>query len=366
MKPHIYLGVMSGTSLDGVDVVALDLAGHQARLLAAHSVAFSPELRAACLSLQSAQPDELHLAQLIANELADLYSSAINELLVAASLSTAQIVAVGVHGQTVRHRPEHHYTIQLNQPARIAEQTGLTVVSDFRARDIAAGGQGAPLVPAFHNAIWRDSNKNRVVLNIGGFANISVLNRGEATFGFDTGPGNVLMDAWIATHHGKSYDKNGDWAASGSAHLELLESMLSDPYFHMPHPKSTGRDSFHLDWLNQHLNKYPHIHATDVQATLLEITAHSISSELNRVSPKVDQIIVCGGGAYNTALMATLSQKLPQVEIQLSTQHGIAAEHVEAAAFAWLAAQTMTAQTSNLPAVTGARGPRILGNITPA
>ena len=366
MKPHIYLGVMSGTSLDGVDVVALDLTDKQARLCAAHSLPFSPELRAACLALQSPQVDELHTAQLVANQLADLYSRAIHEMLAASLLNRAHIAAVGVHGQTVRHRPEHAYTIQLNQPARIAEQTGLTIVSDFRARDIAAGGQGAPLVPAFHDALWRDATKNRVALNIGGFANISVLNRDEATFGFDTGPGNVLMDAWMATHHGKSYDKNGDWAASGAPDAALLDSLLSDAYFSMPHPKSTGRDSFHLDWLNQHLAKHPHVAANNVQATLLQLTAHSIAAEIKRVSPDLDQLIVCGGGAYNAALMNALTQQLPHADVQNSAQYGIAAEHVEAAAFAWLAAQTMNQQTSNLPAVTGARGARILGNITPA
>ncbi len=366
MKPHIYLGVMSGTSLDGVDVVALDLADGQAQLRAAHSLPFSTELRAACLTLQSPQPNELHIAQLMANELADLYSRAINELLAAASLSTEQVAAVGVHGQTVRHRPEHAYTIQLNQPARIAEQTGLTVVSDFRARDIAAGGQGAPLVPAFHDAVWRDATKNRVVLNIGGFANISVLNLNETTFGFDTGPGNVLMDAWVAKHQGKAYDENGDWAASGTPDERLLDSMLSDAYFSMPHPKSTGRDSFHLDWLNSHLTNHPAISAVDVQATLLRLTALSIAREITRVSPSLDQLIVCGGGAYNAALLALLGQYLPNATVCPSSEHGIDAEHVEAAAFAWLAAQTLNHRSSNLPAATGASGARILGNITSA
>ena len=347
----VYLGVMSGTSLDGADVVAFDISSKT--VIKAHSIEFSPELRAATLQLQSPQPNELHQAQLVANQLADLYSRAINELAINA-------VAVGVHGQTIRHRPECGYTIQLNQPARIAEQTGMTVVADFRARDIAAGGQGAPLVPAFHDYLWRDTAHNRVVLNIGGFANISVLNANQPTFGYDTGPGNVLMDAWINLHSGKNYDANGDWAASGAVHDELLNALLSEPYFSQPHPKSTGRDGFHLDWLNAHLAALPNIAPADVQATLLQLTAITIANEIKTAS----DVIVCGGGAYNGGLLNTLSQLLPQTKIQTSDKYGINPQHVEAAAFAWLAAQTMQHLSGNLPAVTGAAGARILGHIT--
>ncbi|MGL4768122.1 MAG: anhydro-N-acetylmuramic acid kinase [Formosimonas sp.] len=352
--PSVYLGVMSGTSLDGVDVVAFDV--QHKTVVAAHSVEFSPELRAATLLLQSPQTDELHHAQLVANQLADTYSAAINAL----HLEPSQIAAVGVHGQTVRHRPECGYTIQLNQPARIAEQTGLTVVSDFRARDIAAGGQGAPLVPAFHDDVWRSTTRNRVILNIGGFANISVLSLGQATFGYDTGPGNVLMDAWIGVHQGQNYDANGDWATSGRPHEGLLKAMLAEPYFSQQHPKSTGRDSFHLNWLNAHLAAWPAIAPVDVQATLLQLTARSIAAQITLA----DEVIVCGGGAYNRALLAALQELLPNSAIQTSDAHGIAPQHVEAAAFAWLAAQTMQHLSGNLPAVTGAQGARILGNVT--
>jgi anhydro-N-acetylmuramic acid kinase len=351
---NIYLGVMSGTSLDGADVVAFDVA--RKTVIKAHSIDFSAELRAATLQLQSPQANELHQSQLVANQLADLYSRAINEL----DIDKSTIAAVGVHGQTIRHRPECGYTIQLNQPARIAEQTGLIVVSDFRARDIAAGGQGAPLVPAFHDDLWRDATKNRVILNIGGFANISVLNVNEPTFGYDTGPGNVLMDAWIDLHQGQNYDANGDWAASGVVHDDLLRAMLSEPYFTQPHPKSTGRDGFHLDWLNAHLNALPKIAPADAQATLLQLTAVTIANEIKNT----DEVIVCGGGAYNGALLTTLRQLLPHTQIQTSDTYGINPQHVEAAAFAWLAAQTMQHLSGNLPAVTGAVGGRILGNVT--
>jgi anhydro-N-acetylmuramic acid kinase len=358
----IYFGVMSGTSLDGVDVVAFDVA--QQSVVGAYSIAFDESLRADCLALQTPQTDEIARAQIVANQLADLFAQAINQLRQNLSLAHELIAAVGVHGQTIRHRPEHGYTIQLNQPARIAEQTGLTVVSDFRARDIAAGGQGAPLVPAFHDAIWRDEKLNRVILNVGGFANISVLNADADTFGYDTGPGNVLLDAWVAIHQGKIYDASGQWAATGTVHQGLLDKLLSEPYFHWPAPKSTGRDGFHLPWLNAHLANFSNLAAADVQATLLQLTCQTIVNEIHRSAPQIHELIICGGGAYNTQLIKQLTQALPMVRVETSVAHGMAPEHVEAAAFAWLAAQTLQGKTSNLPTVTGARGARILGNIT--
>lgn len=361
---HIYLGIMSGTSLDGVDTVAMDFSGDMPKVIASHFVGYPSELRGACLSLQSPHDNELHHAQIVANSLADLYSQCVVELIQNTPLDQKQIAAVGVHGQTIRHRPESGYTIQLNQPARIAEQIGLTVVSDFRARDIAAGGQGAPLVPAFHNAIWRDAQINRVVLNLGGFANISVLNVGQDTFGFDTGPANVLMDAWINQHNGLNYDRDGAWAKQGTPNSALLSELLSDPYFSQPHPKSTGRDKFHMAWLNEHLRGHPDISAVDVQATLLQLTLQSILNELKTAAPQLEELIVCGGGAYNSHLIELLTQQLPSVTIRPSNYYHIDAEHVEAAAFAWLAAQTMQRQPGNMPQVTGANGLRILGNIT--
>ncbi|TDR32378.1 anhydro-N-acetylmuramic acid kinase [Hydromonas duriensis] len=360
---NIYLGVMSGTSLDGADAVALTVNGSHFEVIGAHSMPFDAHLRAACLALQSAQDNEIHTAQLLSNQLADVYSSAIVSLMNDLSLKPEQVAAVGVHGQTIRHRPEHAYTVQLNQPARIAEQTGLTVVSDFRARDIAAGGHGAPLVPAFHDALWRETNTNRVVVNIGGFANISVLNMGQTTFGFDTGPGNVLMDLWIAAHHALPYDANGGWAAQGTVNERLLADMLADSYFHLPAPKSTGRDYFHMDWLNGKLAGHANISAVDVQATLLALTAHSISDAIKSNSPHCHDIIVAGGGALNRALMLQL-QMLSHCPVTNSGTLGIDPMHLEGAAFAWLAFRTMHHLSGNLPAVTGARGERILGQVT--
>ena len=361
---QIYIGVMSGTSLDGADAVALEISPEHTQVLGAYSMPFG-DLRAPCLALQSPQANEIHTAQLIANQLADLYSQAILTLMDDLALTPAKVRAVGVHGQTIRHRPELGYTVQLNQPARIAEQTGLTVVSDFRARDLAAGGHGAPLVPAFHDALWRVANKNRVVVNIGGFANISVLNAEQATFGFDTGPGNVLMDLWVAHHHGLAYDANGAWAAQGQVDAPLLASMLADPYFQQPAPKSTGRDYFNWDWLSAQCARHPNVSNVDVQTTLLALTAHSISQEIRKASPDCHDIIVAGGGALNRALMLEL-QMLCHCPVTNSDTLGIDPMHLEGAAFAWLAYRTMNHLSGNLPAVTGARGERILGQITPA
>lgn len=360
---QIYLGVMSGTSMDGADVVALQVQGADFQVLGAFSTPFSEELREACLHLQSAQADEIHHAQLISNQLADLYSDAINELMVDLELKPAQIQAVGVHGQTIRHRPEAGYTVQLNQPARIAEQTGLTVVSDFRARDIAAGGHGAPLVPAFHDALWREADRNRVVLNIGGFANISVLNIGEKTFGFDTGPGNVLMDLWMMKHHRLAYDANGGWAAQGCVNDALLADMLNDSYFSLPAPKSTGRDYFHMKWLEAKIAAHSHLSDIDIQATLLALTATTITDAIKAASPNCHDIIVAGGGALNRALMLQL-QVLSHCNVTNSGTLGIDPMHLEGAAFAWLAYRTMNHLSGNLAAVTGAAGERILGNVT--
>ena len=364
-QPHIYLGVMSGTSLDGADAVALEVVDGHFEVIGAFSTPFDESLRASCLHLQSAQTDEIHTAQLVANQLADLYSQTINALMADLELTPAEVKAVGVHGQTIRHRPELSYTVQLNQPARIAEQTGLTVVSDFRARDLAAGGHGAPLVPAFHDALWRLTDKNRVIVNIGGFANISVLNAHQATFGFDTGPGNVLMDLWVAHHQGLAYDANGAWASQGQIDAPLLARMLADPYFQQPAPKSTGRDYFNWNWLNAQCIHHPKVSAIDVQATLLALTAHSIAQDIHKASPECHDIVVAGGGALNRALMLEL-QMLCHCPVTNSGTLGIDPMHLEGAAFAWLAYRTMNHLSGNLPAVTGARGERVLGHITPA
>jgi anhydro-N-acetylmuramic acid kinase len=362
--PDLYIGIMSGTSLDGVDAALVDLSQATPRLVANQYQPYPQPLKDALLALHHPTHNELHQAQLIANQLAREYAKATQHLLEKAGVVAAQVQALGCHGQTIRHRPEHGYTIQLNNAALLAELTGIHVVSDFRSRDIAAGGQGAPLVPAFHDKVLRHLNIHRVILNIGGIANVTDLPVGKPTLGFDTGPGNLLMDAWIAKHQAKSYDKDGAWAASGKVIPELLQRLLAETFFAAKPPKSTGRDLFNLDWLTQRLsgNEAP----ADVQATLLALTGDSIAHAVLRFCTGTSEIYVCGGGAHNRQLMAHLQRALPQCTIQISDSVGIDADWMEAIAFAWLAQQTMTLRPGNLPAVTGARHPCVLGAIYPA
>jgi anhydro-N-acetylmuramic acid kinase len=257
------------------------------------------------------------------------------------------------------------YTLQLNNPALLAEQTGISVVADFRARDVAAGGQGAPLVPAFHQAVFGVPGETLAVLNIGGMSNISIL-QPDKVLGFDCGPGNVLMDLWCHQHLGQGYDHLGQWAASGSVSQALLTRFMNDPFFNAPPPKSTGRDLFHTDWLQAHLSAVPGLSAADVQATLAALTVQTCAKDVLRYAPTAKRLLVCGGGAYNQHLMSLLSQALPEVDVASTEAHGLPPLQVEAAAFAWLARQTLLNLPGNLPAVTGARGPRVLGAIYPA
>lgn len=355
---------MSGTSLDGVDAALVDLSQAAPRLVASHFQAYPAALKEALLALHHPAQNELHQSQIIANQLAREYAKATQSMLKKAGVAAASIQAIGCHGQTVRHRPEHGYSIQLNNAALLAELTGIHVVGDFRNRDIAAGGQGAPLVPAFHDMVSRHPNINRVILNIGGIANLTDLSPNKTTTGFDSGPGNLLMDAWIAKHQGKPYDKDGAWAAGGKIIPALLQRMLDDPYFAAPPPKSTGRDLFNLAWLERQLNggETPQ----DVQTTLLALTGDSISASVNRFCARTREIYVCGGGAHNKALLSHLQQALPQCRIQKSEALGIDADWMEAMAFAWLAQQAMHLRPANLPAVTGAKHPCVLGAIYPA
>jgi len=359
----LYIGIMSGTSLDGIDVALVDLAANPT-LLASHFQPYSPTRVATLLDLHVAGRDELHSAQLTANQLAEDYANATHALLKKAAIDPRDIRAIGCHGQTVRHRPEKGYSLQLNNGALLAELSGITVVSDFRSRDIAAGGQGAPLVPAFHDKILRHPTIHRAILNIGGIANLTNLDPKRTTTGFDTGPGNLLMDAWIAKHQGAAYDAHGAWAASGRVIPVLLLALLADPYFAAKPPKSTGRDHFNLAWLGKHL------HATEspaeVQATLLALSADSMAEAVRRDCAGTEEIYVCGGGAHNDALLARLRTALPQCRIDSTDRLGIGADWMEAAAFAWLARQTLHRLPGNLPAVTGARHPCILGAIYPA
>ena len=355
---------MSGTSLDGVDAALVDLSQAAPRLVASQYQPYPQSLKDALLALHQPAHNELHQAQLISNRLAREYADATQLLLKKAGVDATQVQAVGCHGQTIRHRPEQGYTIQLNNAALLAELTGSHVVSDFRSRDIAAGGQGAPLVPAFHDKVLRHASIHRVILNIGGIANVTDLPIGKPTLGFDTGPGNLLMDAWIAKHQGKPYDKDGAWAATGKVIPELLQRLLTDAFFSAKPPKSTGRDLFNPDWLTQRLRgkETP----ADVQATLLALTGDSIADAVKRFCAGAEEIYVCGGGAHNSQLMSHLQLALPHCTIKQSDSVGIDADWMEAIAFAWLAQQTMTLRHGNLPAVTGARHPCILGAIYPA
>lgn len=359
----LYIGIMSGTSLDGVDAVLVDLSQAAPQLVASHFQPYPQALKEALLALHHPAHDELHQAQLIANRLAREYADATRALLKKADMP-GHIQAIGCHGQTVRHRPEHGYTIQLNNAALLAELTGIHVVGDFRSRDIAAGGQGAPLVPAFHDRVLRRPDTHRVILNIGGIANLTDLPPGKTTTGFDSGPGNLLMDAWIARHQGAPYDANGAWAASGKIIPALLQSLLAEPFFGAAPPKSTGRDLFNLAWLERHLNgsEAP----ADVQATLLALSGDSIAAAVRRFCSGAEEIYLCGGGAHNAALVAHLQRALPQCRIQKTETLGIAADWMEAIAFAWLAQQALHLQPGNLPAVTGAKHPCVLGAIYPA
>jgi len=361
-----YVGLMSGTSLDAVDAVVLHMHDTgRAQVLGGASVDIPPPLRAELLALNAPGHDELHRAALASQRLARLYANAVGDALDSAGLSPSAISALGAHGQTVRHRPDLGYTLQINAPALLAELTGIDVIADFRTRDMAAGGQGAPLVPAFHAALFA-SDKTRVILNLGGIANITILGRDGSIRGFDTGPANMLMDAWIHRHRQLPFDADGTWAASASPSAALLASMLADPWFALPPPKSTGRDDFNEAWLESKLencfgsdrSKWPN--AADVQATLLALTATTVADAIRLYAADASDVLVCGGGARNSALLAALQAALPCV-VEGTDEHNLPAQWVEAAAFAWLAWCNDVGRAAGLPEVTGAKHPTILG-----
>ena len=367
---------MSGTSLDGVDGVladfgpAADGASPAARVLGHASAPFPDALRAELLALNTSGHDELHRAALAANALARVYAQVVQALLALCGVDASQVTAIGAHGQTVRHRPQEFdgtgYTLQLNQPALLAELTGIAVVADFRTRDVAAGGQGAPLAPFFHRAWFGRPGEALGLLNVGGIANLTVLRTDGTQVGFDCGPGNALMDGWCARHLGTAYDDRGAWAASGTVCEPLLATMLAEPYFTRLPPKSTGRDLFHMAWLEGHLEAFPGLAPADVQATLAELTARAAADDVRRHAPDVRQLVVCGGGALNDHLMARLGELLPGVQVAGSQSAGLPPLQVEAAAFAWLAHKTITGEALALESTTGARGARVLGCIYPA
>jgi anhydro-N-acetylmuramic acid kinase len=363
----LFIGLMSGTSLDGVDGVLaeFDRSGAISMRTAAY-VPFSDALRTELLALQTSGPDEIHREAMAANALTQCYAECVTSLLADGGTIASDITAIGAHGQTVRHRPEFGYTRQINNPALLAELTGIDVIADFRSRDVAAGGQGAPLVPAFHQAVFGDSRHTRVVANIGGISNISVLgSHADHVTGFDTGPGNVLMDMWIAQHRGMAYDTDGMWAASGTVNQLLLTALRNEDYFMIAPPKSTGRDLFDAAWLCRKLAAFTTASPADVQATLAALTATTLSDAISKHAPDATEVYVCGGGAYNTYLLSELRHALAaspsSPAVDTTDILGIAPNRVEALAFAWLAHRHAIREPGNLPAVTGARGFRILG-----
>jgi anhydro-N-acetylmuramic acid kinase len=362
-SPTLTIGLMSGTSLDGVDGVLADFRDGQIRTLEAAFVPFAPALRAELMTLQAASDNEIEHEAMAANLLAGVYADCANALLKSAD---GPVAAIAVHGQTIRHRPELGFTRQTNNPALLAELTGIDVIADFRSRDVAAGGQGAPLVPAFHQALFGVPGQTRVVVNIGGISNISVISD-ERVDGFDTGPGNVLLDAWIKAHQGKDYDADGAWGATGTVNPALLAAFLAEPYFALPAPKSTGRDLFHAEWLDQALSAFSSVAPQDVQATLCALTAQSVADGIKSCKKEVSAVYVCGGGAYNGALLRAIAAEFGgTITVESTDVLGVAPNRVEALAFAWLGYRFLQREPGNLPSVTGARGARILGALYPA
>ncbi|MBA4328870.1 MAG: anhydro-N-acetylmuramic acid kinase [Polaromonas sp.] len=368
---------MSGTSLDGADGVLVDFSGGTLRVLASATETFPDTFRAELLALNSSGPDELHRAALAANQLAALYARVVRSLVqqgAAQGIAADRITAIGAHGQTVRHQPAPTspagpgYTLQLNNPALLAELTGIDVVADFRSRDVAAGGQGAPLAPAFHQGVFGQADTTVCVLNLGGISNLSVLPAvGQGlVLGFDCGTGNALMDAWCQRHTGQAFDAGGAWAASGRLLPGLLASLLDEPYFALPPPKSTGRDLFSLAWLDHKLSAFSAERPEDIQNTLAEFTVSPCVAGVNSYGKDSKRLVVCGGGAFNQHVMERLQASLPQCRVESSETHGLPPLQVEAAAFAWLARQTQLRLPGNLPSVTGAAGARVLGAIYPA
>jgi anhydro-N-acetylmuramic acid kinase len=366
MKSAYYIGLMSGTSLDGIDAVLADFSSSPPSLLQSFYLPFHPDLRSRLLDLHQPGPDELHRAAMLGNELARHYAEAVAGLLQAAEVGPGEVVAIGCHGQTVRHCPEpgRGYTIQLSNPALLVELTGITVVADFRSRDIAAGGEGAPLVPAFHQMLFKAPQIHRLVINIGGICNLTSIVPGKEVTGYDCGPGNILMDAWCLRHTGKAYDRDGAWAESGEAIKPLLEKLLTLPFFSRPPPKSAGRELFNLAWLESCLAGNEN--AADVQATLLQLTVTAIAESVSAYFPEASELYLCGGGARNSLLVARLRSAMPGRKVELTDRLGVDADWLEAFAFAWLAKQAIHGVPGSLPEVTGAKGARMLGAIYPA
>ncbi|MBD2785991.1 anhydro-N-acetylmuramic acid kinase [Xenorhabdus sp. DI] len=366
MNSGRYIGVMSGTSMDGVDVILAEISDKAVTQQVSYSHPFPQELKQRLLSICQGQQTTLSMVGRFDYELGTLFAEAVQGLLNKAGITANDITAIGCHGQTVWHEPdgEKPFTMQIGDNNRVAALTNITTVGDFRRRDMAYGGQGAPLVPAFHMAVLGHPTERRVILNIGGIANISALLPNSAVKGYDTGPGNMLMDAWTWRHKQLPYDKDALWASEGTVNEPLLQKMLSDPYFARTAPKSTGREYFNMAWLEKQLVDFPDITPVDVQATLAELTAVSIAQQV-MLSGGCDRLLVCGGGARNPLVMNRLSVLLPGTEVATTDKYGLSGDDMEALAFAWLAFRTMSGQSGNLPSVTGADRETILGAIYP-
>ncbi len=373
----VFVGLMSGTSLDGIDAVAADFGTDSAftyvRVLAHARLDLAEPLRAELLALNRSSSDEIHRAALAANALARGYAELVASVLARAGLDSKDVVAIGCHGQTVRHRPGEFdgtgYTVQLNAPALLAELSGIDVVADFRSRDVAAGGQGAPLVPAFHRAMFGREGASSAVLNLGGIANLTCIDAEGVTLGFDCGPANALLDMWCASATGQRYDGGGAWGATGHVDARLLAALLAEPYFARSAPKSTGRDLFDRDWLEARLTESGatgRLKPEDVQSTLAQLTAVVCAGACRRHARDAAELIVCGGGVFNADLMTRLHKLLSPMRVLSSAERGLAPEQVEATAFAWMARAFVTRRPGNIASVTGAAGPRVLGALYPA
>lgn len=366
---EIYIGLMSGTSMDGIDAALVEFSNNKIKLLASHQHSIPSVLKNKLQSL--CQNDNSTCIDMLGEtdtELGLLFAEATNALLQKSNTQAEQIAAIGSHGQTIRHQPnlKNSFSLQIGDANRISYNTGITTVADFRRKDMAAGGEGAPLAPAFHQQVFYSAQENRAALNIGGIANITYLGADKKCFGFDTGPGNTLMDAWIQQHQNIAFDENGEWAAGGTIDKKLLGKLMQDDFISQAHPKSTGREHYHLHWLQEQLSTFDNLSPQQVQATLCQFTCDSIVSAIENNLSNIDTLIICGGGIHNNHLMNLLSGKLKHINVESSEAFGVAPDWVEAIAFAWLARQTMNNVAGNIPSVTGAEKSVVLGAIYPA
>jgi len=368
-SPELYIGLMSGTSMDGIDAALVDFSSSQPALISSHAHAWPDGIQQALIAARELADDKLDTLSSLDEQTASIFADAVFELLKNSPYQAHDIIAIGNHGQTIRHRPDiaQPFSLQIGNAQKLAALTGIDVISDFRTADIKVDGQGAPLAPAFHQAVFQKSNINRAIVNIGGIANITALpaDKNQIVTGFDCGPGNTLMDAWIAQHQQKKYDADGALARSGQSNAALLARLLMDDYFQLAPPKSTGFEYFNLEWLNSFLkeDRYKKLSLADVQSTLCDLTATSIIRDINKYASATEEIYICGGGIHNNALMARL-QKLTKCPVLTTEKLGVHPDWVEAMAFAWLAYRNIHQQNGNLPSVTGAKESIVLGKLT--